>query len=235
METINYIKHLNGVFQQFSKDSRLNPTHISLYMALFQYWNLGRFPVLFFINREDIMHLSKIGSKATYHRCLRALDDWKYISYLPSHNPYKGSRIKMLIFGTTPEQVLNEYKTSTEQALVPINKHLQTIENNINITKLDQPKNENEVIDFFKKENWASKEALKFFNHYQGIGWKVGGKTKIVDWQATARNWMLKADEIRNYKQQSHFKDNISLPPSGELKEEDNLKTAKNKNYDEPL
>ncbi len=34
MNPINYIKHLNGVFQQFSKDSRLNPTHISLYMSL---------------------------------------------------------------------------------------------------------------------------------------------------------------------------------------------------------
>ncbi|MGY8911218.1 MAG: hypothetical protein ACKVIG_15370, partial [Flavobacteriales bacterium] len=104
------------------------------------------------------------------------------------------------------------------------------------------PKNEKEVIDFFKKENWPEIEAQKFYNHYQGIGWKVGGKTKIVNWQATAKNWMLKAEEISNQKQsktntnaQSHFRDNLNFPPLGELKGDDNLKTTKNKNYNEPL
>lgn len=233
MESINYIKHLNGVFQKFSKDSRLNPTHISLYMALFQYWNLGRFPEQFFINREDIMRLSKIGSKATYHRCLGSLDDWTYIKYLPSHNPYKGSRVKMLVFGTTSEPALNEFETSSEtcgeQVLVPKYKHIQTIENNINIDKLGPPKNENEVIDFFKKENGNSKEAQKFFNHYQGIGWKVGGKTKIVDWEATARKWIIKSEELKALK--GHLKETKTAVAQNQ----DNLKTRSDKNYNAPL
>lgn len=61
---MNYIKHLNAVFQQFSMDSRLNPTHISLYVALFQFWNIHRFPEVFYINREEVMVMAKIGSKA---------------------------------------------------------------------------------------------------------------------------------------------------------------------------
>jgi len=233
MVDVNYIKHLNAVFEQFSKDSRLNPTHISLYMALFQLWNINRFKEKFFVVRDEVMQLSKIGSKSTYHRCIKELHHWKYVVYDPSHNPYRGSKIKMLKFETTSGQALvhnrPKNETSNGQALVPIYKHIQTIENNKNINKLDQPKNEKEVIDFFKKENWAKTEAQKFFNHYQGIGWKVGGKTKIVNWQATAKNWMLKAEEIKNNKQQSHFKDNSSSREGG------NLHTTKNKNYNQPL
>uniref|UniRef100_UPI0040475691 hypothetical protein n=2 Tax=Mariniflexile sp. TaxID=1979402 RepID=UPI0040475691 len=228
MEQVNYIKHLNAVFLQFSKDGRLNPTHISLYVALFQLWNNYHFPMEFYINREEAMRFSKIGSKTTYHRCIKELHHWKYLFYEPSHNPFKGSRIKMFNFGTSDGQALYPSRTSIGtsdgQAVVSINKHIQTGKNNTNDTKLDKPKNENEVIDFFEKENWPELEAKKFYNHYQGIGWKVGGKTKIVDWHATARNWMLKADEIKEEKTMVAVSQNT-----------DNLKTSSNKNYNEPL
>jgi len=228
LEQVNYIKHLNAVFLQFSKDGRLNPTHISLYVALFQLWNNYHFPMEFYINREEAMRFSKIGSKTTYHRCIKEMHHWKYLLYEPSHNPFKGSRIKMFNFGTSDGQALypndTNIGTSDGQAVVSINKHIQTGKNNTNDTKLDKPKNENEVIDFFEKENWPELEAKKFYNHYQGIGWKVGGKTKIVDWHATARNWMLKADEIKEEKTMVAVSQNT-----------DNLKTSSNKNYNEPL
>lgn len=221
MQKVNYIKHLKGVFIQFSKDSRLNPTHISLYIALFQIWNNNRFLDEFYINREEVMSFSKIGSKSTYHKCIKELNHWKYIIYYPSHNPFKGSKIKMFNFETSYKQVMDSYNPINGQALVSNNKHIQT---NKNINKLDQPKNENDVITFFKNEKWPIIEAQKFFNHYQGIGWKVGGKTKIVNWQATAKNWMLKAEEIKTKINQKAVSQN-----------QDNLKTSKNKNYNEPL
>jgi hypothetical protein len=221
MQNVNYIKHLKGVFIQFSKDNRLNPTHISLYVALFQIWNSNRFLEEFYINREEVMSFSKIGSKSTYHKCIKELNHWKYIIYYPSHNPFKGSKIKMFNFGTTSGQVLYPSSPKNGQALVSINKQIQT---NKNMNKLDQPKNEKTVIVFFKIENWPILEAQKFFNHYQGIGWKVGGKTKIVNWQATAKNWMLKAKEIKNNQTRKPVSQN-----------QDNLKITKNKSYNEPL
>jgi hypothetical protein len=237
LQNVNYIKHLNGVFVQFSKDNRLNPTHISLYIALFQIWNNNRFLEEFYINREEVMRFSKIGSKSTYHKCIKELSHWKYLVYYPSHNPYKGSKIKMFKFETSTGQALvhnsTNIETSSGQALVSINKHIQTIENNKNINKLDQPKNENEIIDFFKKENWPIIEAQKFYNHYQGIGWKVGGKTKIVNWQATAKNWMIKAEEIISSRAQSREKNKENQKSVSQNM--DNLKTSKNKNYNEPL
>ena len=228
MNQVNYIRHLNGVFVQFSKDNRLNPTHISLYMALFQLWNNNRFPDEFYINREEVMKFSRIGSKTTYHRCIRELTYWKYLIYYPSHNPFKGSRIRLFNFGTSDEQVMDlshaNIETSSEQALVPYINNNKQIENNKNINKLDQPKNENEVLEFFKKENWPAVEAKKFYHHYQGIGWKVGGKTKIVDWPSTARNWILKADEIKKQQKGTAL---------GQKR--DNLNISTDKDYGEPL
>ncbi|WP_317131661.1 hypothetical protein [Formosa maritima] len=167
------------------------------------------------------MKLSKIGSKSTYHRCLKELDHYKYLIYFPSHNPFKGSQIKMLIFGTTSGQALDLAVPNQGQALVPLYKHNKQIEN---INKLDQPKNQKVVDEFFKSQNWPDIESKKFYNHYQGIGWKVGGKTKIVNWQATAQNWMLKAEEIKKKE-----------TPIAVSQIRDNLKTTKDKNYNQPL
>lgn len=215
---MNYIKHLNAAYQLILEDSRLNPSHVSLYMALFQLWNITRFVEVFHINRQEVMQLSKVRSKSTYHRCLRDLTNWNYIEYLPSHNIYKGSEVRMTIFGTTSGLVMDNNKTSAGQVLVSktnLNKQKE------NISKPKLPKNEIEVINFFKNHNWPALEASKFYNHYKAIGWKQGGKIKIVDWMASANNWMIKAEEIETKKELSHFKDN--------------LRTTKVKDYDEPL
>jgi hypothetical protein len=187
-------------------------------MSLFQFWNINRFPEEFYINREEVMGIAKIGGIATYHKCIKNLNDWKYLCYLPSYNIFKGSKVRMFIFKTSSEQALNRHETGSEQALIHntnINKQIE----NINKTKL--PKNEFEVINFFKKKKWPDNEAKKFYNHYQGIGWKIGGKIKIEDWHATASNWMLKANEFEI--------------ANAEPQKKDNLRTSKNKDYGQPL
>jgi hypothetical protein len=116
--------------------------------------------------------------------------------------------------GTSSEKVV-------EQALVPkINSNKQ----NKNFNKHKLPKNENEVLDFFKKEKWPAIEAKKFFNHYTSIGWKVGGKITILDWHSTAKNWMLKGEEIQKEK-----------TLHGPSQKRDNLKIIKEKDYGQPL
>ena len=119
---------------------------------------------------------------------------------------------------------LTNIGNSSGPAVVSKDKQYQTGINKTNRNKLDQPKNENEVIDFFSKKNWSALEAKKFYNHYQGIGWKVGGKSKIVDWHATSKSWMLKADEIK--------KEKTRIAPEQKM---DNLKVKTDKNYGEPL
>lgn len=163
MEDINYIKHLNGVFVQFSKDSRLNPTHISLYIALFQIWNDYHFTESFYINRSEVMELSKVGSKTTYHRCIKELSYWNYLLYTPSHNPFRGSRIKMFNFGTSSEQLLyltrTNIGTTDEQVLVSKTKHIQTGKNNTNNNKQLVFKNS----DFQHSKNQNKQQAVDLY------------------------------------------------------------------------
>lgn len=65
---MNYLKQLTGIFEMVSKDFRLNPTLISLYMALFQYCNLNRFKNPISFNRNYLMEISKIIGKATHQK-----------------------------------------------------------------------------------------------------------------------------------------------------------------------
>ena len=78
---MNYIKHLTGFFNKISNENAINPTHISLYLALFQCWNVNRFKNPTGISREEIMKASKINSKATYHKCMKELQALGFMEY----------------------------------------------------------------------------------------------------------------------------------------------------------
>ncbi len=44
------------------------------------------------------------------------------------------------------------------------------------------------TIEYFLFQSSTEIEANKFFNYYSSTGWLVGGKTKMRDWKAAARN-----------------------------------------------
>jgi hypothetical protein len=78
------------------------------------------------------------------------------------------------------------------------------------------------TIEYFMFQSSTEIEANKFFNYYSSTGWLVGGKTKMRDWKAAARNWIMNQDKFK-------IKNPISqLMPH-------NLNIANNKNYAEPL
>ena len=184
---MNYIKHLTGFFEKVAIDKTLNPTHVSLYVALFQFWNCNRFKNPISISRDEVMRISKISSKATYHKCLRNLHSLGYINYEPSYNPFKGSHVFLfnfsedlkpipknekttipkneLVFELVNEQVVNKLCTScgtgTEQALVSYinNTNIPNISNNLKIVNLDKQAKKIENDDgFLKNEAIEEKE-----------------------------------------------------------------------------
>ena len=276
---LNYIKHLTGFFDRIIQDRTLNPTHVSLYIALFQFWNVNRFKNPISITRDEVMRICKISSKATYHKCMRDLNDKNYIKYEPSYNPYKGSMVILFDFSdflkpvqkrasstkknvSNNEQVMNKQRTgsetstgtSSEQALVSsINN--TNITNNTNIQNdlnLDEQaknfENDNEFLktetsekkekssakkekennpsiaevkSYFLQQNFPELEANKFFNYFSSVGWLVGGKIPMVDWQAAAQNWMLNAIKFKSYEK----------PPDRAK----HLNAENDKDYSEPL
>ena len=250
---MNYIKLLNAAFEKFYFDDRLNPTHISLYMALFQEWNSCRFMDEFYVNRRDIMRCAKIGSKSTYHRCIVDLDAWQYLSYYPSNNPYKGSKIKMAIIGTSDEPVVGQYNPILEQLAeqycprgVPLEGHHhpkngqevyphhptngQALVSNINNIKqennIKQPKGRQAVILFFEDKGFDADEGKKFYEHYADREWQTGDGEPIRDWRSVAINWMDRTELF-----ESENKPKKKQP--SQIK--DNLRTTKTKDYGQPL
>ena len=307
---MNYIKHLTGFFEKVAIDKTLNPTHVSLYIALFQFWNCNRFKNPISINRDEVMRISKISSKATYHKCLKNLHSLGYINYEPSYNPFKGSHVILfnfsddlkpvpkserkpkneLVFEQVNEQALNKSCTSsetgTEQAVVPSINYINNTNslNDKNVSNLEkQSKNFEEINNssdkivipsevegtqkekssakkemfstfadtdekqteksrqkefiitssvvekptieevktYFQENNFPEQEAQKFFNYFKSVGWLVGGKTPMVDWQAAAQNWMINAPKfISNAEQPNRAKQ---------------LNTTTDKDYAEPL
>lgn len=274
---MNYIKHLTGFFIRIANEEIIYPTHISLYLALFQSWNVNRFKNPITISRDEMMKASRIASKATYHKCIKELELMGFIQYLPSYNPYSGTEV--IIHNLAEGRYFKKVSTSSIiEPTIPINEQvnskddeqvdepniyntIKTFKNNENIS-IDtnfQIFNENEFLntskekekssakkekisvnmssivkpsleqikEYFKQQEYSEFEAERFYNYYTSNGWLIGGKTKMIDWQASARNWMLNTTKFT-----------INLPQTNSVREQpkaNNLHTIEDKDYAEPL
>jgi hypothetical protein len=76
------------------------------------------------------------------------------------------------------------------------------------------------ILEYFAFKESSEIEANKFFNYYSSIGWLVGGKTKMKDWKASARNWIMNQNKFQ---------------PKSNLPQPNHLQTSNYKNYAEPL
>ena len=225
MSKVNYIQHQITFFKKVYEDDRLTPFHISLYMALFQYWNANRFQNTFGAARAELMQLSKVKSKSTYSKCLNELHDWKYIVYSPSNNPFVKSAFDLSIRWTSHGPDIHigspvnglpiaQPSSSNGLLLVPDKTYKHKA-----INSKEKPNSEIQVIDFFENNKSTKTEAQKFWNHYESNGWIIG-KVQMVDWDAAAKKWILN----QNY--QTH---------KGLVHQMDYLKTTSKKDYNEPL
>jgi hypothetical protein len=83
---------------------------------------------------------------------------------------------------------------------------------------------------YFLEKNFTEIEAQRFFNYFESNGWLVGGRTKMKDWKAAARNWMLNAKKFGNKPNASNLTEpkTINLNPN-------HLHVSNQKNYGEAL
>ncbi len=90
------VKELTSFYAAIRDDHRIGTTHISLYMALFQFYNLNLFSNPINITRTSLMEVAKISGLATYHKCIKDLHDFGYILYIPSYTPAIKSQVYLL-------------------------------------------------------------------------------------------------------------------------------------------
>ena len=77
-------------------DNRLLPSHLSLVMAIF-YFRIDDTPgAATRVSRSRLMRFARIKSIVTYHKCLKDLIDFGYISYEQSYHPINASLIWLL-------------------------------------------------------------------------------------------------------------------------------------------
>ncbi len=88
-----FVPPLTRFYEAIEEDVRISATHISLYMALLQQWNIsgGTNPVT--IVRLNMMKAAKISARHTYNKCMNNLQEFGYITYLPSSNPFTCSMV----------------------------------------------------------------------------------------------------------------------------------------------
>ena len=90
-----HIPQLTSFFQAIASDDRIGTTHIAIYMALFEVWNQSQFASPISISRSQIMRMTKICGRTTYHNHMKDLCEYGYIKYLPSYHPVLGSLVWM--------------------------------------------------------------------------------------------------------------------------------------------
>jgi hypothetical protein len=82
------------------------------------------------------------------------------------------------------------------------------------------PPNLQEVKTFFHENKSSYQVAETFFNHFESNGWLVGGRAKMKNWKAAARNWITRDEK---YQAQNRS-------PA-----QQRLHVNENKDYSEPL
>jgi hypothetical protein len=95
MTAIEKFRRLESFMRKAGDDPKMTAAHISLYVSLICLTD-DKDDSLHVFSRE-VMHLCKISGSATYHRCIRQLDEFGYIKYFPSYNHYKRSRVEFVL------------------------------------------------------------------------------------------------------------------------------------------
>ena len=71
---------LSDFYKAIEDDARINATHISLYFALLNKWNLNQSQDPISVVRDELMKAAKINARLTYNKCMneRTPGIWLY-------------------------------------------------------------------------------------------------------------------------------------------------------------
>ena len=87
------LEPLTAFFERSGADQRIATTHIGIYAALLQYrMDRGFCNPIDAVTRE-IMRIAKISAHKTYYRCLKEMNEYGYLRYVPSKKKNRPSKI----------------------------------------------------------------------------------------------------------------------------------------------
>ena len=180
------MKQSNKIIDFFGnviRDHRMVPSHISLYVSLFQLWSRHQYQNPFRVSRKEVMKLGKIKSFATYHKCIKELHSAGFIIYSPSYHPYEGSLIEIIDF---------ESEQADRNNLLQNRKLLPKVKISFSVPM------RYEVELYFIERDFTPFEADQFYSSYQSANWKLSKDKPMKCWRAAARNWISKVKKAQN-------------------------------------
>lgn len=87
------LKLLSVFFESIENDFRIGSTHIAVFAALVEFWVQKGMINPIQAYSIEIQKIAKIVSPKTYHKCMRELDNYGYLIYVPTKNKNKRSSI----------------------------------------------------------------------------------------------------------------------------------------------
>lgn len=198
----------------FNNPDKIRPTHISLYLFLWNQANRANWVEWFKCPYDLAMQGACIGNKGTYYRCLDDLKEFKLIDYKKGINNFKAPQVHLIqLYGSEQltEQVtvpLSEpqtvplYVPQCEPQYVPIYKLITD-----NIKLITDNKNEFfEFVNNLKGEENKMDFTIKFsselsiFNEFRKIflGSKRSNETEFRNLIKKHKDWRSQLPELKN-------------------------------------
>ena len=83
-------------FVAIETDPRIGAVHIAVFMALYYKWLSMSCCKEIRVFTHEVMFVAKVSSRTTYCEVVKGLRDYGYISYEPSFNRKRGSKISFI-------------------------------------------------------------------------------------------------------------------------------------------
>lgn len=219
----------------FNNPDKVRPTHISLYLFLWNQGNRANWVEWFKCPYDLAMQGACIGNNGTYYRCLDDLQKFGLIKYKAGVNLHKAPQIKLI--------KLYDNEQLTEQVTVPlcVQEHVQlseqlpvhtykllTSNKELVITNLEKWIKSEQKDDDDNKELYFNQESfLKWFNECRIFIKLPSNIKKLSRIEQQLFSELYKTYTIKDFKQafkgfsnDGYFKSNNLLMPIHFLKEE---------------
>ncbi len=232
----------------FNNPDKVKTTHISLYLFLLNQNNRSMWVEWFKCPYDLAMQGACIGSKTTYYKSLKDLQEFGLIEYKEGLNNYKSPLVKLIcLYKSVP---------LSEQASVPLSEQVSVqlpvqlsghiyklITNNIKLITDNQDKFElfikslsegcevkpklkksinpskEDVISFFVENGYKESSAIKAFDYYNDGQWTDSNGKKVVNWKQKMR--------IVWFKDEHRFVDSKDILPDNVVVWKDGIKRVK--------
>jgi hypothetical protein len=93
--------------------------------------------------------------------------------------------------------------TKSKESAKSYDKHMvnENKDGNVIVVKDKIPPGRIDLVDYFKEIGLTIEDSEAFYDHFESNGWKIGGKSPMKDWKASARTWKRNKEKYGSNRQ----------------------------------